>query len=86
MTPDERNKSPKHHLFGLAPPPEDGHTRITKGKGFAIQGGDKETHEVMVERTLIVADELKQKGTTIAGANCEQMREAMERSEEKMGD
>jgi hypothetical protein len=75
-------QKPKHHLHGIAP--SDGETRVTRGPGFTLRGGDKETHEHMQDQAMIVHDELKKKGTNIADASCEQMKEAILRSEERM--
>ena len=81
MGTSERN-GPRHHVHGVAPP--DGETRITRGPGFTLTGGDKESHEKMQDHAMILADELKKKGTTIERSTCEQLREAVERARERM--
>jgi len=81
MDTSERS-GPRYHVHGMAP--SDGETRITKGPGFTLHGGDKETHERMQDHAMILRDELKKKGTTIENSTCEQLREAVERARERM--
>lgn len=40
----------------------DGHKRVTTGDNFALVGGSKETHEVMVEKTIKINEKLAAKG------------------------
>ena len=40
----------------------DGHKRITTGENFALVGGTQETHEVMTEKTIKMAEKIKARG------------------------
>ena len=43
----------------------DGHKRLTTGPNFALVGGSKETHEVMVEKAVKINEKLNAKGKTL---------------------
>jgi hypothetical protein len=43
----------------------DGHKRVTTGHNFALVGGSKETHEIMVEKTLKINEKLSARGKTL---------------------
>jgi hypothetical protein len=41
---------------------KDGHTRLTRGKNFALLGGSEETHSQMQETVIKVNEQLDRKG------------------------
>jgi hypothetical protein len=43
----------------------DGHKRVTAGPNFALVGGTKETHEVMVEKAVKINEKLNAKGKNL---------------------
>jgi hypothetical protein len=43
----------------------DGHKRLTTGPNFALVGGSKETHEVMVEKAVKINEKLNARGKTL---------------------
>ena len=43
----------------------DGHTRITRGDNFHLEGGSKDTHERMQEHAIRVNEALAKKGLSL---------------------
>ena len=53
----------------------DGHKRITKGPNFALFGGSKDTHEVMVEKAIKINEKLADKGKTLESVSREEFQD-----------
>jgi len=76
----------RNRLIGVGfDPNPDGHDRITKGPDFTLRGGTKETHERMQEVAMRVSQDLKRQGTTMRGAEPQQVRDAIMRAEDECG-
>lgn len=65
----------KAALLGLAPPPEDGHTRITKGDNFLLMGGSQETHGMMQETACKINEHLDSRGQKLEDVSIRELRE-----------
>jgi len=52
-------------LYGVAPPSEDGHIRITRSEDFEVVGGSQEHHEKMREIAIKVDEGVKKTGRRI---------------------
>ena len=55
-------KRPSNRLLGLGLDAQDRHKRITRGEGFALVGGSKETHEEMTEKAVKINEKLAKRG------------------------
>jgi len=56
----------------------DGHKRITKGPNFALYGGTKDTHEVMIEKAVKINEKLADKGKTLESVSREEFSDIAE--------
>jgi hypothetical protein len=54
---------------------DDGHTRVTKGKNFALVGGSEGTHESMVETAIKINEHLKRRGKELEQVSREEFDE-----------
>ena len=53
----------------------DGYKRITTGKNFSLIGGSKESHEMMVEKTVKINEKLTQRGKDLEEISSEEFAE-----------
>jgi hypothetical protein len=69
--PKTRRKAKRALLLGLGLD-SDGHKRVTTGPNFALVGGSKETHEVLVEKAIKINEKLTDKGKTLESVSHEE--------------
>ena len=62
-------------LLGLGFDGRDGHKRITRGENFYLVGGSDRTHETMVDASLQINDELRQRNKLLEEISLEEWRE-----------
>jgi hypothetical protein len=58
----------------------DGHARVTKGEGYLLVGGSRETHDRMQEEVERFRHALERRGTTIERASLREVAEAARES------
>ena len=65
MTPSKKPSRPTPNatsLLGVGFDNDDGHTRLTRGKNFALVGGSEETHSLMQETAIKVNERIDKSG------------------------
>ncbi len=62
-------------LLGLAFDNDDGHTRLTRGKNFALFGGSRETHAVMQETAVKINEHLDKRGKRLEDVSVGELRD-----------
>ena len=65
MTPSKKPSKPTpgpSSLLGVGLDNDDGHTRLTRGKNFALVGGSEETHSLMQETAIKVNERIDKSG------------------------
>jgi hypothetical protein len=63
-------------LLGVGLDGKDGHYRQTKGEEFLLIGGSEDTHAVMQEKALALAEELARRGKRLSDVeNPEELRD-----------
>ena len=68
-------------LIGLGLDQNDGHTRVTQGKNFALYLGSEETHERMTEICIKINEKLDRKGKTLDELSAPQLRDLLKNEE-----
>ncbi len=53
----------------------DGHKRITTGENFSLIGGTEESHEMMVEKTIKIQEQLDARGKSLSEVSGEEFDE-----------
>lgn len=74
----------KKTLVGLGLDNEDGQTRITRGKNFALIGGSEETHAFMQETAIKVNEQLTKRGETMNSVRPEELGDIVREVSEKI--
>ena len=82
--PNQRRKSAA--LLGLAFDNDDGHTRLTRGKNFALLGGSQETHAAMQETALKINEHLDKRGKRLEDSSVSELRDICDRVRDSAGD
>ena len=72
-------------LLGVAFDAQDGQTRLTRGKNFALVGGSEETHAVMRETAVKVNEHADRKGKTLAEVSAGELRDICQQVSEAHG-
>lgn len=68
-------------VLGVAFDGEDGHFRQTSGDNFVLVGGSEETHEIMQDKAIHLAEELQRCGKRLEDVETiEELREIMDRA------
>ena len=62
-------------LLGLAPVPDDGQKRITRGPNFLLAGGSAETHGRMQETAVKINEHLDRAGKQLADVSIRELRD-----------
>lgn len=73
-----KRKSPPRRLLGVGLDNEDGHTRVTQGKNFALYLGSEETHERMTEICIKLNEKLDRKGMTLDDVSARELRDLLQ--------
>lgn len=63
---EKDGRKAKALLIGVALDNKDGHTRITKGENFYLEGGSEDTHGRMTETVIKFNEKLTTKGKELA--------------------
>ncbi len=71
----QKSSKPKTSLLGLALDNDDGHTRLTRGKNFALLGGSQESHAQMQETVIKVNERLDQRGKRLEDVSPVELRD-----------
>ena len=69
-------------ILGACLSPGDGHTRITRGEGVCIIGGDQDSHAKAVEVAIKTHEHLERQGSSLRDCGPERLQEAAERAYE----
>lgn len=64
---------PESALLGIAFDGDDGVKRLTRGDEFVLFGGSQDTHSVMQEAVIKVAERLKARGKRISDASAAEL-------------
>lgn len=62
-------------LLGIGFDGDDGVTRLTRGDEFVLFGGSPDTHSVMQEAVIKVAERLKARGKRISDASAAELKD-----------
>ncbi|MBN1912357.1 MAG: hypothetical protein JW818_21735 [Pirellulales bacterium] len=62
-------------LLGVAFDAQDGQTRLTRGKNFALVGGSEETHAVMQETAVKINEHADRKGKSLGDVSVDELRD-----------
>lgn len=74
----------KKTLVGIGLDNDDGQTRISRGKNFALLGGSEETHALMQETAIKVNEQLTKRGETMNSVRPEELGEIVREVAEKI--
>jgi len=72
-------------LLGLAFDNDDGHTRLTRGKNFALLGGSQQTHAVMQETAVKINEHLDRSGRRLENVSLTELRDICRHVTESVG-
>ncbi len=80
-------KQPKKHaaMLGVGLDNEDGHTRLTKGKNYALVGGSHETHSMMQETAVKINEHLDDRGKRLEDVSVRELRDICDDVRESIG-
>ncbi|MBN2022811.1 MAG: hypothetical protein JW809_08435 [Pirellulales bacterium] len=62
-------------LLGIAFDADDGQTRLTRGKNFALVGGSEETHAVMQETAVKINEHVDRSGKRLEDVSTAELRD-----------
>ena len=80
------NQPPKSaSLLGVAFDADDGQTRLTKGKNFALVGGSEETHAVMRETAVKINEHIDRAGKRLEDVSVGELRDICQEISETLG-
>ncbi len=65
----------KTSLLGIGLDNDDGHTRLTRGRNFALVGGSEETHSIMQESAIKINERVDKSGRKLEDVSAEELRE-----------
>lgn len=72
-------------LLGVGFDNEDGHTRLTRGKNFALVGGSQETHSRMQETVVKINERLDDRGKRLEDVSVSELRDICHDVRESIG-
>ncbi len=80
-------KQPKKHaaLLGVGLDNDDGHTRLTKGKNYALVGGSNDTHSLMQETAVKINEHLDDRGKRLEDVSVCELRDICHDVRESIG-
>lgn len=61
--------------MGIGLDNEDGHTRLTRGKNYALVGGSEETHSLMQETAVKINERVDKSGRRLEDVAPEELRD-----------
>lgn len=78
---------PKKHaaLLGVGLDNDDGHTRLTKGKNYALVGGSHDTHSLMQETAVKINEHLDSRGKRLEDVSVHELRDICHEVRESIG-
>jgi len=62
-------------LLGVGLDGNDGHTRLTRGKNFALVGGSEQTHAMMQETAIKINERVDRSGRQLGEVPVQELRE-----------
>ncbi len=72
-------------ILGVGLDNDDGHTRLTRGKNFALVGGSHDTHSLMQETAVKINEQLDDRGKRLEDVSVNEMREICHEVRESIG-
>ena len=72
-------------MLGVGLDNEDGHTRLTKGKNYALVGGSHETHSMMQETAVKINEHLDDRGKRLEDVSVRELRDICDDVRESIG-
>lgn len=72
-------------LLGIAFDANDGQTRLTRGKNFAVVGGSEQTHDVMRETAVKINEHVDRSGKRLEDVSINELRDICQEINESLG-
>lgn len=80
-----KQNKPNNHLIGIGLDNTDGHTRITRGPNFYLQGGSKDTHTHLQETAIKINEHLDSKGKQLQDTTPQEFRDILDKVTDSIG-
>ncbi len=72
-------------MLGIGFDADDGQTRVTRGKNFAMVGGSEQTHAIMKESAIKINEHADRKGKPLADVSVDEMRDICQEVSDSLG-